>query len=57
MMPIIFGCMLIGIILGWYKKDKLSFLSIFMALVCVTSLFLFEIYSKQYGFEMPWISI
>lgn len=57
MMPLIFGCMLMGIVFGWYKKDGLSFFFIVAALLCMTSLFLFEIYNNQYGFSMPWISI
>jgi hypothetical protein len=55
MMAVVFATMslaLIGVWLGWHRPAIALFAS---SLVLATGLFLFEIYSPEYGFRMPWL--
>ena len=57
MMAFIYACMLTTLILGYLQKEKAALWFCVLTGVLVFSLFLWEIYSPQYGFSMPWISL
>ena len=52
MMAAVFATMFLALVLGWIDRRTLAIAS-FAA--CLVLLFLFEIYSPDYGFRMPWI--
>lgn len=56
MMAAIFATMLVALIFGWLGRDRPALASITACLGLSIWLFLFEIYSPEYGFRMPWIS-
>ena len=55
MMVAIFATMLLSLLAARYAPASLAVLSLLACLVLSTGLFLFEIYSPDYGFRMPWI--
>lgn len=55
MMLLIFAVLVLAFALGWWRKDLLSRLAIAACLLLSIGLFLWEIYSPQYGFAMPWL--
>jgi hypothetical protein len=57
MMALVFATMSLALLGGYYGPKWFAILS---ALVCVAlsiGLFLFEIYSPEYGFRMPWLQV
>jgi len=40
---------------GWFGTRPLAIVFVTVALVLAAHLFLWEIYSPEYGFRMPWI--
>jgi Family of unknown function (DUF5993) len=55
MMVAVFATMSLALICGWAGRQSLA-VALFAAwLLLSTGLFLFEIYSPEYGFRMPWI--
>ena len=55
MMAVVFATMSLALIcvwLGWRRSSMALFAS---SLALAVGLFLFEIYSPEYGFRMPWI--
>ena len=55
MMLLIFAVLVLAFALGWWRRDLLSRLAIAVCLLLSIGLFLWEIYSPQYGFAMPWL--
>ena len=55
MMVAVFATMLLALICGWIGRQWLAVALFAASLVLSTWLFLFEIYSAEYGFRMPWI--
>jgi hypothetical protein len=56
MMAAIFTSLTLALILGWIGRDRAALAAIAAVFGLATWLFLFEIYSPEYGFRMPWIS-
>ncbi len=55
MMVAVFATMTFALICGWLGRRSLA-IALFAACLALTvGLFLFEIYSPEYGFRMPWI--
>ena len=52
----IFATLLLALLLGWLGRDRYALGAIAATFVLAIWLFLFEIYSPEYGFRMPWIS-
>jgi len=55
MMAVVFATMSLALVcvwLGWQRPSIALFAS---SLVLAAGVFLFEIYSPEYGFRMPWI--
>jgi hypothetical protein len=55
MMAAIFAAMLLALLVGWFGRRQVAVACLFVCLGLFISLFLFEIYSPEYGFRMPWI--
>lgn len=55
MMVAVFTAMVLAFICGWLGRDRLAVFFFAACLVLAAGLFLFEIYSPEYGFRMPWI--
>lgn len=55
MMVAVFAAMLTALVAARYAPTWLAVLSLLACLALSTGLFLFEIYSPDYGFRMPWI--
>ncbi len=55
MMVAVFATMTLALILGWFGRRSLAVALFAASLVLSIGLFLFEIYSPEYGFRMPWI--
>jgi hypothetical protein len=49
--------MLLALLAGCYGPRWLAVLSILTCLALSIGLFLFEIYSPEYGFRMPWLQV
>ncbi|MBX9710998.1 MAG: hypothetical protein K2X60_08185 [Xanthobacteraceae bacterium] len=57
MMVVVFAAMTSALIAGRYGPRWLSVLSLLVCLALSIGLFLFEIYSPDYGFRMPWLQV
>ena len=55
MMIAVFATMSLALICGWIGRRWLAIALFAASLVLSIGLFLFEIYSPEYGFRMPWI--
>lgn len=57
MMFAVFVVLSCALILGYMGRRALSLASMFICFVLAVWLFLWEIYSPEYGFRMPWIQV
>ena len=57
MMAVVFAAMTFALIAVRYGRRWLGILSLMICLVLALGLFLFEIYSPEYGFRMPWLQV
>ncbi len=57
MMVVIFAAMSLALVAGHYGPRWLGILSLLVCLALSLGLFLFEIYSPDYGFRMPWLQV
>ena len=55
MMVAVFATMSLALICGWVGRRSLAVALFAACLLLSIGLFLFEIYSPEYGFRMPWI--
>jgi hypothetical protein len=55
MMVAVFATMLLALLAGRYGPAWLAICSLLVCLGLSVGLFLFEIYSPDYGFRMPWL--
>ncbi len=55
MMALIFAILSTALLTGWLGRRPLAILLVAIALLLAVHLFLWEIYSPEYGFRMPWI--
>jgi hypothetical protein len=55
MMATIYAVTLLAFASGWRRHGRWSLLLFFASLALASGLFLYEIYSPEYGFRMPWI--
>ena len=55
MMVTVFATMSLALICGWFGHRSLAIVLFTLCFVLSIGLFLFEIYSPEYGFRMPWI--
>jgi hypothetical protein len=57
MMLIVFATLSLGLLAAYRGPRWLAVLSILACLALSIGLFLFEIYSPEYGFHMPWLQV
>ena len=57
MMLIVFATMSTALLAGQYGPRWFAILSMLLCLALSIGLFLFEIYSPEYGFRMPWLQV
>ena len=57
MMVLVFAALLASFVLGWLNKGAAAIGLLALAFMLAVALFLWEIYSPQYGFAMPWIQV
>jgi hypothetical protein len=57
MMVLVFAALLAAFVCGWLHKTAAAIGLLALAFVLAAALFLWEVYSPQYGFAMPWIQV
>lgn len=57
MMFAVFVAMSFALVLGYMGRRNVSLASLFVCFILAVWLFLWEIYSPEYGFRMPWIQV
>ena len=55
MMVAVFATMTLALLCGWIGSRSLAVALLVLCLALSIGFFLFEIYSPEYGFRMPWI--
>ena len=55
MMAIVFAILVAALVAGWFALRKVAIILVALTLALAVHLFLWEIYSPEYGFRMPWI--
>lgn len=55
MMLTIFATLSFALLSAWLGRHRCAVISALACLALSTGLFLFEIYSPEYGFRMPWL--
>ena len=55
MMAAVFAAMFLALVAGWFGNRRVAIALVILCLVLAIKLFLFEIYSPEYGFRMPWV--
>ena len=55
MMVAVLATMSLALICGWFGRRSLAVALLVLCLTLSIGLFLFEIYSPETGFQMPWI--
>jgi hypothetical protein len=54
-MVAIFATLLAALLSAWFERPRLAALLILSTFALAVGLFLYEVYSPEYGFRMPWI--
>jgi hypothetical protein len=57
MMLAVFATLSLALLTAYFGSRRLAILSILLCLALSIGLFLFEIYSPEYGFRMPWLQV
>ncbi len=57
MMVLIFAAMLLALFCAYFRYPRLAVVALLACLAFSTAMFLFEIYSPDYGFRMPWLQV
>jgi ABC-type Mn2+/Zn2+ transport system permease subunit len=57
MMVAVFAAMSAALVFGWLGRRREATACLVLSLVLATGLFLWEVYSPEYGFRMPWIQV
>ena len=55
MMVAVFAALLCAFVAGWFGRRRLAAACIAATFVLSIGLLLYEVYSPEYGFRMPWI--
>ena len=55
MMTAVFATMLLALVLGWVGRRCMALACLAVCLGLSVGLFLYEVYSPDYGFRMPWL--
>jgi hypothetical protein len=54
-MAVTFAFLTASLVTGWFGSRKAAVALLTVTLLLAAHLFLWEIYSPEYGFRMPWI--
>ena len=57
MMAAIYAILLIAFVLDLLGRGRLAVCCLFLSFIICVWLFLWEIYSPEYGFRMPWLQV
>ncbi|MCU1729363.1 hypothetical protein NTD86_20525 [Pseudomonas sp. 7P_10.2_Bac1] len=57
MMFVVFGVLALALVVGWFGNRKFSLLLLLVFFILAVKVFLWEIYSPDYGYRMPWIQV
>jgi hypothetical protein len=57
MMAAVFATLLLAFILDLWGLERLAVSCLFLSLTLCIGLFLWEVYSPEYGFRMPWLQV
>ncbi len=57
MMTITFAALLAAFVLHLWKLPRTAMACLFLSFIMVVGIFLWEIYSPDYGFRMPWLQV
>jgi hypothetical protein len=55
MMVAVFATLLAALVCAWFDRRRLAAWLILSTFALAVGLFLYEVYSPEYGFRMPWI--
>lgn len=55
MMAVVFATITAALVTGWFGRRTVAIVLVALTLLLGVHLFLWEVYSPQYGFRMPWI--
>jgi hypothetical protein len=55
MIVAVFSALFLTLVLGWFGRHSLAAVALVVCLALFVWEFLFEVYSPEYGFRMPWI--
>jgi hypothetical protein len=55
MMAAIFATALLAFVATWRGRQRMASLCLLLSIALAVGLFLYEIYSPEYGFRMPWL--
>ena len=55
MMAAVFATLTLALVVGWFSSPRVAIGLAVLCLLLAIKLFLFEIYSPETGFRMPWI--
>ena len=57
MMAAVYGSLLLAFVLDFAGLRRLAISGLFVCFVLCVGLFLWEVYSTDYGFRMPWLQL
>ena len=57
MMAAVYATLLIAFVLDFAGRRRLAMSCLFLSLSLGVGLFLWEVYSPDYGFRMPWLQV
>jgi hypothetical protein len=55
MMAAVFATALLAFVVAWRGHQRFASLCFLVSIALAVGLFLYEIYSPEYGFRMPWL--
>lgn len=55
MMAVVFATLALALVVGWFSRPRIAIAFAVVCLLLAIKLFLFEIYSPETGFRMPWL--
>jgi uncharacterized membrane protein len=55
MMAVVFATLTLALVVGWFSRPRIAIALAVICLLLAIKLFLFEIYSPETGFRMPWL--
>lgn len=55
MIVAVFATLFLTLVLGWFGRHGLAAVALVICLALYVWEFLYEVYSPEYGFSMPWI--